>query len=245
MAILKKRQAGKTLLMGVTLLTLLAIAVPLVSAYEAHTINVQARVKEPFNVVKTIRLATEGEIGEFWQAHQGDDPPFEWPSLPNPPAVQDPYNVPINTCVVWVVTIGIQNPHDYPITEVVVTDHFGAELATGEPLDTMPVDVWFKSHSRGKGKKEPFVTQYRITWYVTWDDALENNSGFMEPGDTEFIELLVWTKLNPSGRQEYTTGGAYYTLNSGPTAKWFDGPPDEGGHQFSFDGEYVNIYALP
>ena len=247
MAVLKKRQTGKTLVTGIVAVAVLAVGMPLVSAYEAHTMNVTAHVKETFNVVKTIRLAEGWEIDEFFEAHRYDDPPFEWPSPPNPPTVQDPYNVPINTCVVWVVRIGICNPHDYPMTEVVVTDHFGAELASGETLDTMPVDVWFKEHTRGKGKKEPFITQYRITWYVTWDDVLEDNSGELAPAGEEgaeaWMELLVWTKKNPAGWQEYTTGGVYYALNSGPTAKWFNAPPDEGGHQFSFDGEPVYIYA--
>jgi len=249
MALLKKGQMGKTLITAITAVAVLAVAVPLVSAYEAHVINVKAHVKERFNVIKTMRLATQTEIDEYLAAH----PEFSFPNEPNPGTVEYPDEVPIETCVVWVVTITICNPHDYPMTEVVVKDYFGAELA-GEPLDDVPVDLDFKYHTRGKGKKEkdPFTTQYRITWYVTYvdgnvedpEDPLDplDNSGVMEPGECAHVELLVWTKLNPSGKQEYTSPGLY-TLNSGPTAKWFDAPPDEGGHQFSFDGDPLYIYA--
>jgi hypothetical protein len=39
--------------------------------------------------------------------------------------------------------------------------------------------------------------------------------------------MLVWTKLNSAGKQQYATPGDY-TMNSGPTAKWEDvnGAPD-------------------
>ena len=42
---------------------LLMAMVPAVSAYEAHIINVKARVKERLNIIKTMRLATDDEIG--------------------------------------------------------------------------------------------------------------------------------------------------------------------------------------
>jgi hypothetical protein len=242
MAILKKGQIGRTLMIGVTLVVVLTILVPAVSAYESHLLNVKIRVEERFNVIKIIRTATTAEIAEA--IGDGIIPP----DAGCVPAGDPPDEVPIETCVVWVVTIGIYNPHDYPMTEVVVTDHFGAELG-GEPLPGLPVDVTVKTHSRGKSKKGSFQTQYRITWYVTYvtgdvsDPETVDNSGVMLPGDAEYIELLVWTKLNPSGRQEYTTAGTY-TLNSGPTGKWYDAPPDLGGHQFSFEGDPVYIDAF-
>ncbi len=208
-------------------------AVPLVSAYEAHLINVTAHVEERFNIVKTMRLATPDEIRDF-----GTPCPD-----PNPQTGTDPANVPIETCVVWLVTITASNPHSYSITEVVVTDNFSAEMA-GEPLGSIPVDLFIKTHSRGKSGKESFETQYRITWYVTWqsgepaDPETIDNSGWLEPGGSATLEILVWTKLNPSGRQEYTSPGTY-TLNSGPTMKWRD--PD--GYQGSNEGPPLNITA--
>ena len=254
MAILKKRQFGKTLITGIVVVAVLAVFVPLVSAYEAHTVNVKVSIEERFNVVKYIRLADAQDIFDAREA--GITFPCD-PDDPNPDPVDldDPYNVPTNTCVLWVVTIGFMNPHSYNMTEVVVKDNFGAELA-GEPLDEVPVDLDFKYHTRGKPnkKKDPFTTQYRIIWYVTyvsgnWTNPEDpenplDNSDVLEPEASEYIEVLVWTKLNPAGKQEYTSWGPY-TLNSGPTGKWFDAPPDEGGHQFSFDGEPVHIYAYP
>lgn len=237
MKILKKGQTGKTLMIGVTLIALLAILVPAVSAYESHLVNVKAHVEERFNVIKTIAPATWDDIDDA--IANGLIPP-DAGCIPAEP----PDEVPIETCVVWLVTISIYNPHSDNMTEVVVTDHFGAELG-GQPLDDLPVDVTVKTHTRGKSKKEPFETQHRITWYVTYisgdvsDPETVDNSGVMEPGDSEYITLLVWTKVNPSGRQEYTTPGTY-TLNSGPTAKWLD--PD--GFQHSFEGDPVYIDAV-
>lgn len=201
-------------------------AVPLVSAYEAHLINVTAHVEERFNIIKTMRLATPQEIAESG---------IDFPGTPNPPAVTDPSRVPVETSVVWLATIFASNPHDYPITEVVITDHFAAEMA-GEQLGSLPVDLSIKAHSRGKSGKSSFETQYRITWYVTWDTV--DNSGWLDPGESVTLTMLVWTKLNPSGRQEYTSPGTY-TLNSGPMMKWLD--PD--GHQFSNGGPPLHIAA--
>ena len=204
-------------------------AVPLVSAYEAHMINVIAHVEERFNIIKTMRLATPAEIAESG---------IQFPGPTNPPAVSDPSTVPIETCVVWLVTITASNPHSYPITEVVVTDHFSAEMG-GEQLGSLPVELYIKGHSRGKSGKDSFETQYRITWHVTWNEAEGDNSGWLAPGESATLTMLVWTKLNPSGRQEYTSPGTY-TLNSGPTMKWLDGPD---GYQFSNEGSPLHIEA--
>jgi len=240
MTILKKSKIGSKLMTIIVVVAVLAVGVPLVSAYEAHTVNVKAHVKDRFNVVKTIRLADAQDIDDAIEAGI---------SFPNPPHgsdnISDPYNVPINTCVVWIVTIGFQNSENYTMTNVVVRDHFGAELA-GEPTTEVNVDVDFKTHSRGKGKKEkdPFTSQYRIYWYVTYVSGdLENpetvdNSGEMLPGASEYIELYVWTDLNPSGKQSYTSPGDY-TLNSGPTAKWLVYPD---GPQYSFGGDALAVH---
>lgn len=253
MTILKKGQTGKILVTAIAVIGVLAVVVPLVSAYESYAINVTARVEERFNTVKTIRLATDLEIQEAIDGGVTFPDGLFRPYPPDSLNVDFPNIVPTFTTVVWVATIGIFNPHDYAMTNVVVKDNFSAEVG-GVPMDWAPVDLFIKTHSRGKGKKEPFETQYRITWYVTYEgpfpfpldpefDPAEFNTGVMLPGDSEFLELLVWTKENPSGKQEYTTKG-FYTLNSGPTAKWFDAPPAEGGHQFSFDYEPVFIEAF-
>jgi hypothetical protein len=60
-------------------------------------------------------------------------------------------------------------------------------------------------------------------------------------GQSEFIDLLVFTKLNPSGKQEYTTPGTY-TMNSGATVTWEQGMP--GGSQGSDGTPSILVTAI-
>ena len=233
---MRKKLTGKFLSMIIAVALLMTL-VPLVSAYEAYTTNVKIRVKERFNCSKTVRLATPEEIEESG---------ITFPSEPNPETVDPDYplEVPTFTCVVWVVRISISNPDDYCYTELVIKDNFSAEVG-GEPLDDMPVDVIVRMQTRGNTKKGSFQSQTRIVWYVTcddWDPVTEectDNSLELCPGESAYLEMLVWTKLNPSGNKQSYTSPGDYTLNSGPTAKWLD--PD--GHQVSFDGLPVHITA--
>lgn len=240
MAILKKSKIGSKLMTFIVVVAVLAVGVPLVSAYEAHTVNVKVHVKERFNLTKTIRLADAQEIIDAIEAG------ITFPNTPwGSDNLSDAYNVPVDTCVVWIVTISFQNSENYTMTNVVIKDHFGAELA-GEPIDEVNVDVDFKTHTRGKPnkKKDPFTSQYRIFWYVTYVSGnVENpedvdNSAELLAGASEYIELYVWTDLNPSGKQSYTSSGNY-TLNSGPTAKWLVHPD---GPQYSFGGEALAVH---
>ena len=207
---------------------LLLAMVPAVSAYEGHLVNITAHVKGRFDFIKCMRLANDGEIADA--INPGIEPVIVFPGDPNPPTVTDPARVPVETCVVWMVTIAINNNHDYPMQDVVVTDHFGAELAVAvwdvEPLSSWDVVVDPKTHTRPDGTT--FETQYRVTWYV----------GTLLPGEGATLDLLVWTKLNPAGKQEYTSPGDY-TLNSGPTMKWRD--PE--GHQSSSTAPSLEVEA--
>jgi len=224
MAVLKNRQIGKTVALVIAVVMLLAVAIPLVSAFEAHSINVRCYVKERFNLIKVARLATATD----WEGMG-----IVFPSDPNPwdPLNPPPWNeVPMNTCVVWVVTINICNPHDYMMTNVWVYDNFSAEL-NGEAMPDNPVDAVIKRTTRGRAKKTIEPQQIRIEWEV----------GELLPIDGEIqdcasLEILVWTKLNPGSWQEYTSPGCY-TLNSGPTAKWLD----DTDHQVSLDGEPLYV----
>ena len=217
----------------------LATTIPAVAAYEAHMMNVTAHVEQKFGTgpSKFIRLATPEEIAE------AEASGVIFPSTPNPPTVTDPFNIPMYTCVVWVVTIVFQPPEDGCVTDVTVKDNFGAELGVNdEPLGPGRVDLTIIEHSRGKAKIETFQTQYRIMWYVTWNDTVSppDNMDVICPGDgPAMLTLLVWTKLNPAGHQEYTSPGLYQ-FNSGPTAKWID----NYGNQQSIEGEslYIDVY---
>ena len=221
---------------------LLMTMVPLVSAYEAYTINVKIRVKERFNCFKTIELASPDDvqylIGEGLIPANTD---------PEQPGVDPDYptEVPTETCVVWLLKLTMCNPHSYNITDVTVKDYFGAELTGETVIDDVPVNVIVRTQTRGKSYKESFLSQTRIIWYVTYRDGDVtdpddvDNLDIMEPGECAYLYMYVWTKLNPAGKQSYTSPGDY-TLNSGPTAKWLD--PE--GHQDSFEGESLHIHAF-
>jgi len=255
MAILKKSKIGSKLMTIIVVVAVLAVGVPLVSAYEAHTVNVTARLEERYNVIKMMFPADQEDI----DAAIAQGLILNQICGPGPFAGYDePAEIPIKTCVAWDVVISFKNVHDYPISNVTVKDNFSAELGAGANA-TAPVDFDIKWHDRGKAKKwqdkDPFATQYKIIWYVTYNgpdpfpdpeeepdfNPEDYNSDSLAPGEEVSLHLLVWTKLNPSGKQEYTSASPpLYTLNSGPTAKWLD--PD--GHQFSYDGDplYIDAY---
>lgn len=230
-------RTGHRLLAILLAVVLLAVTIPAVNAYESHLINVKVHVKERFNVFKTMRLATPQEIASAIASG------VRFPGTPNPSGVTSPSSVPIFTCIAWIVELTAQNPHTYPITNVTVGDNFSAELGA-EPLSSLPVDLTIIWHTAGKAKQKQFPTQYRIDWFVTYisgdldDPESIDNSGVMQPGESQTLTMMVWTKLNPSGRQEYTSPGTY-TLNSGPVMKWYD----LDGHKFSFEGEQLNVTA--
>ena len=242
MALLRRRLTSRTLISVITAVAVLAVGMPLVSAYEAHTINVTCHVEDRprDKLVKSMMLVTdELEIDEFLATALSRDPPI--PNFPYPPTYpnigcDNATNVPINTFVLWLVTISVSNNGTECWTDVVVKDNFSAELG-GVAMGTEVVDLFIKKHTRGKSQKEIFETQYRITWYVTWDEAWEDNSGLLCPGESAYLELYLWTKLNPAGHQEYTSTGEY-TMNSGPNLKWYI-----EDQQFSYDGEPLYIIA--
>jgi hypothetical protein len=237
-----KIKLARKFLTPIIIVALLATMVPLVSAYESYTVNVRVRVEERFNCFKTIELASPEDVQDL--IDQGLLPPGADPEQPDVDP-DYPNEVPTFTCVVWLLKLTFCNVEDHPIGNVTVKDNFSTEV-TGEPaLEDVPVDVIIRTQTRGNSKKESFQSQTRILWYVTcedWDTGTEeciDNSGTMEPGDCAYLYMYVWTKLNPSGKQSYTSPGQY-TLNSGPTAKWLD--PE--GHQASFEGESLPIYAI-
>ena len=233
---------NRKLLTPIIIVALLATIVPAVSAFESHLINVRVRVEERFNCFKTIELADPEDVQDLIVA--GLIPPDVDPDQPDVDP-DYPNEVPTFTCVVWLLKLTMCNPHTYNITDVTVKDYFGAEIAGETVLDDVPVNVIVRTQTRGKHHLESFQSQTRILWYVTYRDGDVTNPDdvdnldIMEPGECAHLYMYVWTKLNPSGKQSYTSSGNY-TLNSGPTAKWLD--PE--GHQGSFEGESLHIYAI-
>jgi len=184
------------------------------TAFEYHVIDIRARIHRPPTVVKHV-LKDPDLTGS----------PVQPPEGCIPADTEFPLEVPINTCVWWVLRIEVTNTFfgtDTGMQDVVVTDRFGAEL-DGQPLSDVPVNVEVITHSRGQSGKETFETQVRINWCVTGDLVAGEcvDGGQLLPGESAFLDMLVWTKLNPSGKQEYTSPGTY-EMNSGATAKWVD-----------------------
>ena len=180
-------------------------------------------------------------------------------SLVPDPLNPDPLVVPIETCVWWVLRITVTNMTGQDMHDVMVVDRFGAELGVGEFLDYVPVGVIPIYHTRGKPStglvEDGFFTQFRVVWCVTDGltlpgplDPITDDTCIgpdpptpLEPGDSEFIDLLVFTKLNPAGKQEYTTPGTY-TMNSGATLKWEQGAA--GGPQASESTPSIIVTAV-
>ena len=194
----------------------LGLIVAGISGFAASTsqwVNIFARVEQPPTVVKHV-LKDPDLTGS----------PVQPPVGCMPADSEPPLEVPIETCIWWVLRIQVTNSFPDTIMEdLVVTDRFGAEL-DGQPLSDVPVNVEVITHSRGQSGKETFETQVRINWCVTGDLDVAGecvDGGQLLPGESAFLDMLVWTKLNPSGKQEYTSPGAY-EMNSGATAKWLD-----------------------
>ena len=108
---------------------------------------------------------------------------------------------------------------DQTLTDVVVSDAFGAEL---EIVDTVP-GVGTASISTIGGSDKPFLT---------WD------IGTLDPGQEATLTVVAATDVNPGGHQEYSEAGAY-ELNSGATLKALS-----DGKQFSATSEVIWVEVV-
>lgn len=103
----------------------------------------------------------------------------------------------------WQMAISIAPPASIPgpITDVVVSDRFGAEWEIIEItiVSQGTVTTWTK----GESEKV----------FLRWD------VGTLNPGEMAYIIFQISTDLNPSGKQEYTSPGCYQ-LNSGAVLKF-------------------------
>jgi len=117
--------------------------------------------------------------------------------------------VPVGECVTWTFYFVVKNDFDYPMTDVEVTDRFGAQLDASDLYE-----VRFVYSTPGWSyvpSTNPAGTQDRFTWSI---DSLS-------PGDRGILILDVSTGCNPAEKQEYTEPGDY-VLNSGAVLKWRD-----------------------
>lgn len=159
---------GKYLLSMGAAVAALAILVPSVSAFEGHTLDIKAHLTVP--ATKIARLATSQEIC-YAKKHLGANIPAD----PNPPGVTTWNNIPVNTCVVWIVTIFVTNPLDYTMKSVNIYDQFNDNVA-----------IALMGASQGTAT----ITQGNCVnlWQV----------GDLAPGSDACLTLIVWTKCERS-----------------------------------------------
>ena len=176
------------------------ITLPSLLAFTAQIVNLEAHIVQPPTIVKT---------------RVGPDP------------------VPVGTYQEWFFTITVTNGTGVPMENVVVVDRFGAELqgALDQPVEN--VEVVIREQTRGKSGKDSFESQTRITWCVTQPTvvAFGECSGTdtpLLPGESASLTIRLFTKLNPAGKQSYTSCGIY-EQNSGAVVKWTFGPNDTQG----------------
>jgi hypothetical protein len=179
------------------------------AAYESHVVSITAHVEERPLLEK--HLVTDS-------SDLAVQPPADCvPGDPNPPI-----EVPAETCLWWVMRVTMSNPFDVPLENVVVTDEFGAEFDV-VPLGHGPVGVQAATDTSGESRNVSLQTQSRITWCAS--GALQPDGtcsgGQLEPSGSAYLDLLVYTKTNPSGEQGYSEGGTY-EMDSGATAEWVD-----------------------
>jgi hypothetical protein len=129
--------------------------------------------------------------------------------------------VPSNTCIAWVVTIGLMNPLDYQMNGVTVADQFN------EHLGIAVLDV-----SQGTVNITP---PYQLSgWYA----------GNLAPGDNACLNLIVWTRCEGSEldcQQQFTTPGVYNLNYSGINMTWYDGQPVPVLQSYLYGGPPLTI----
>ena len=161
-----KRKFGKYLLAIGIMLMVVMVAVPSVSAFEGHMVDIKAH--ETIPATKMARLASDTEIC-YAEKHLGVNIPPD----PNPPGVTAWDNIPLNTCVAWIVTIFVQNPLDYTMKNIVINDQFDDN-----------VEMAVMGASQYQGTINISQGNYLNSWYV----------GDLAPGSGACLTLIVWTK---------------------------------------------------
>ncbi|NYT12538.1 MAG: hypothetical protein GKC03_08345 [Methanomassiliicoccales archaeon] len=130
----------------------------------------------------------------------------------------------VNTNNSWEFTFIVKNNFDYDMVDAILKDHFGAELDyIADSVMANLLTEYDISYSKGTMK------QVRMEWSL---DQIVEGEAFM-------LQMTVYTKLNPAGKQEYTSPGTY-DLNSGATLKWYD----ERGKKHSLETGTIQVVAV-
>ena len=137
--------------------------------------------------------------------------------------------VPVQQLIKWTVTFYVPNNEGYNMSSVTLRDHFGAELDHADWDITYPegysyvASQGYVTFEYSKAKKMP---QFRVYWDI----------GELADGEQATLSFDVVTRLNPAGKQEYTSDGLKI-LNSGAVLKWRD--EDTKQHSNSTPSCYV------
>ncbi len=252
----RRRQVRTWVIRALALNAALAVAFLVASkigAFESFVLNISAHVERPPTIISTtvtanpLAVITQQQVDTAYFAATGEKPDPNFHCLQA--GTKHPILVPIQTCVFWVMRITVTNNFSTPISNVTVTDDFG-----GQPPRSVPVSVEILNDARDSSARQSFPTQYRILWCVTGnlDRATEqctkagDSRDLLAPAATETLDMLVFTKLDPVGRQEYTspcTGSVLcYELNARATATWID---TRTGSQMSQSTEPMMVGTLP
>lgn len=135
--------------------------------------------------------------------------------------------VPTGTRVEWTFYFVVRNDTTEPMYDLEMTDRFGAQLDALDYYDVTFVysspDWTFAQTTNSSGRQD------RIRWAISE----------LAPMERGLLVVTVATKVNPAGRQEYTSPGTY-VLNSGAVLKW----SDADGVQHSESTESIEITAV-
>ena len=132
---------------------------------------------------------------------------------------EGPSAVPLHSVESWDFTVLVTNIFDYDMTNVIVEDHFGANL-----------EVEFADASKGtylQYANKP-GHQQKFKWQV----------GDLASLETVTLKLTVSTGIDRGGEQLFTTAG-HKVLNSGATVKWTNSTGKKG----SAESGQVEVWA--
>lgn len=133
---------------------------------------------------------------------------------------ENAFEVPMGEVATWRVRIKVINTGTTEITDTSVHDNFGAEFSVsvdGKSQGTVDIEL------KGKAKK------VQLVW----------NIGRLAVGASAWLDLIVSTKQNPAGKQEFTSPGDCQ-MNSGATLKYY-----RGNKQFSATSNTILVRAVP
>ncbi|HLB67299.1 MAG TPA: hypothetical protein VJN63_02295 [Thermoplasmata archaeon] len=143
----------------------------------------------------------------------------------------------LKTFYMWRVLIAVNNYYSYPWVDALVMDRFGAEFgvqcdgvdanhpaALPDDFDVAgcPIEPWgFVDVSSWSGDVSIYTNGKSLKVLLDWTniDAPAFTGNWWETWAG--VEFLIFTDLNPSGKQEFTSPGCT-DINSGSVLKWYD-----------------------